>query len=201
MSEDKHSHASAEPAAEDQQPSQESAEQSEASATVDILQNKLAEAEAKAQENWEKLLRANAELENVRRRAERDVANAQKFASERVVGDLLGVVDSLELGLKSAEDEQTAKQALVEGMQLTHKQLTQVLERQGVTAVDPQGQPFNPEQHEAVSMIESDQVKPNHVLTVMQKAYLLHERVLRPAMVVVAKAPAAAAGDDLNQSE
>lgn len=170
------------------------------SATVDILQTKLAEAEAKAQENWDKLLRANAELENVRRRAEREVANNAKFAAEKVMGDLLSVMDSLELGLKSAEDESTDRAALLQGVQLTHKQMLQALERQGVSTIDPAGQPFNPEQHEAVSMVESDQVAPNHVLNVMQKGYQLHERLLRPAIVIVARAPAKPA-DDLNAGE
>ena len=170
------------------------------SATVEILQSKLAEAEAKAQENWDKLLRANAELENVRRRAEREVANNAKFAAEKVISDLLGVIDSLELGLKSAQDEKVDRAALVEGVELTHKQLQQALERQGVSVLEPAGKPFNPEQHEAVSMVESDQVAPNHVLNVMQKGYLLHERLLRPAMVIVARAPTKPA-DDLNAGE
>lgn len=170
------------------------------SATVEILQNKLAEAEAKAQENWDKLLRANAELENVRRRAEREVANNAKFAAEKVISDLLGVMDSLELGLKTAQDDKVDRAALVQGVELTHKQLQQALERQGVSVIEPTGKPFNPDQHEAVSMVASDQVAPNHVLNVMQKGYLLHERLLRPAMVIVARAPAKPA-DDLNAGE
>lgn len=155
---------------------------------VESLRARLAEAEAKAAENWDKALRATAELENVRRRVERESATAQKYALERVLGELVTVLDSLELGLKAvaAEDDETRKH--LEGLQLTRKQFWSTLERHGVSAIDPQGQPFNPELHEAVSMLESAEMAPNHVLSVMQKGYKLHDRLLRPAMVVVAKA-------------
>jgi molecular chaperone GrpE len=155
---------------------------------VEALRAQLAEAEAKAAENWDKALRATAELENVRRRVEREAAMAQKYALERVLAELVTVLDSLELGLKAVagEDEETRKH--LEGLQLTHKQFWATLERYGVSVIDPQGQPFNPELHEAVSMLESSEAAPNHVLSVMQKGYRLHERLLRPAMVVVAKA-------------
>jgi molecular chaperone GrpE len=155
---------------------------------VESLRAQLAEAEAKAAENWDKALRASAELENVRRRVEREAAMAQKYALERVLGELVTVLDSLELGLKAVagEDEETRKH--LEGLQLTHRQFWATLERYGVSVIDPQGQPFNPELHEAVSMLESSEAAPNHVLSVMQKGYRLHERLLRPAMVVVAKA-------------
>ena len=152
------------------------------------LKARLDAAEAKAAENWDKALRAVAELETVRRRVERDSAQAQKYALERILGDLIGVNDSLDLALKAVarEDEETRKH--LEGVELTRKQLWQTLERYGVTQIDPQGQPFNPELHEAVSMLESAEVAPNHVLSVMQKGYKLHERLLRPAMVVVSRA-------------
>ena len=155
---------------------------------LDSLRQQLAAAEAKAAENWDKALRAVAELENVRRRVERDSAQAQKYALERILGDLIGVNDSLELALKAVanEDEETRKH--LAGVELTQKQLWQALERHGVTQLDPQGQPFNPELHEAVSMLESAELAPNHVLSVMQKGYKLHDRLLRPAMVVVSKA-------------
>jgi molecular chaperone GrpE len=155
---------------------------------IETLKSQLAGAEAKAAENWDKALRATAELENVRRRVEREAAMAQKYALERVLAELVTVLDSLELGLKAVagEDEETRKH--LEGLQLTHKQFWATLERYGVSVIDPQGQPFNPELHEAVSMLESSEAAPNHVLSVMQKGYRLHERLLRPAMVVVAKA-------------
>ena len=148
---------------------------------------RIAELEAKASENWDKALRATAELENVRRRVEREAATASKYALERILGELIAVNDSLELGLKavSGEGEETRKH--LEGLSLTHKQLWTVLERYGVSQIDPQGQPFNPELHEAVQMLASTDVAPNHVMAVMQKGYRLHERLLRPAMVIVAK--------------
>ncbi len=155
---------------------------------VDALKAQLAEAQAKTAENLDKALRAQAELENVRRRAEREVSGAYKFALERALGDLLPVADSLEQGLKIAAASHD--KAMAEGMGLTQKQLLAFLEKNGVKLIDPQGQPFTAEKHEAVSMVESADMPPNHVLTVVQKGYSLHDRLLRPAMVVVSKAPA-----------
>ena len=155
---------------------------------VDALRQQLAEAQAKAAENWDKALRAAAELENVRRRVERDSAQAQKYALERILGELIGVNESLELALKAVAGEKEETRRHLEGLELTRKQLWQTLERYGVTQIDPQGQPFNPELHEAVSMLESAELPPNHLLSVMQKGYKLHDRLLRPAMVVVSRA-------------
>jgi molecular chaperone GrpE len=139
----------------------------------------------------EQELRTRAELDNVRKRAERDTKQQIRFSNERLLGDLLGAIDSLELGLKAAEKPEATAQSIGEGMALTLRQLNGILERHGVSVIDPQGQPFNPELHEAVSSLESTQIPPNHVSNVMQKGYRLHERLLRPAMVIVAKAPAA----------
>ena len=155
---------------------------------IEALRVQLAAAEQKAAENWDKALRATAELDNVRRRVERESANLQKYALERILGELIAVNDSLELGLKAVAGENAETRKHLEGLQLTHKQFWATLERFGVTQVDPQGQPFNPELHEAVSTQESAELGPNHVLAVMQKGYKLHDRVLRPAMVVVSKA-------------
>ena len=146
---------------------------------VEALKTALSVAEQKAAENWDKALRATAELENVRRRVERESATLQKYALERILGDLIAVNDSLELALQASQDQ---------GVQLTHKQLWAALEKHGVSAIDPKGEPFNPEFHEAVSTQESASVAPNHVVTVMQKGYRLHDRLLRPAMVVVSRA-------------
>jgi len=155
---------------------------------VEALTAALAAAEAKAAENWDKALRATAELENVRRRVERESAQAQKYALERVLGELVAVNDSLELALKAVAGETEETRKHLQGIELTHKQLWQTLERYGVSQVDPQGQPFNPDLHEAVSMVESAEIGPGHVVSVMQKGYRLHDRLLRPAMVVVSKA-------------
>lgn len=151
---------------------------------LDALKAQLAEAEQKAAESWDKSLRATAELENVRRRVERDAATLRKYALENVLAELIQVNDSLDLGLKSAGPE-------TQGLELIRKQLWAVLERYGVSAIDPAGEPFNPELHQAVTMQETTEAPANQVLNVMQKGYRLHDRLLRPAMVVVARAPSA----------
>jgi len=141
------------------------------------------ELQAKVQENWEKYLRAAAELENVRKRAARDVENAHKFALERFASELLAVRDSLEMGLATGEDADA--ESLRQGKEATLKLLTTVLERFGVEEVDPLGEPFDPALHEAMTMQPSDELEPGSVLTVFQKGYALNGRLLRPARVVV----------------
>ncbi|HZR36229.1 MAG TPA: nucleotide exchange factor GrpE [Nevskia sp.] len=163
----------------------------DAAAEIAALRAKLAEAEQQVAALRDQSLRAAAETDNVRKRAEREVANSLKYGADRVLGDLLSVCDSLELGLKAAQAPEATAKSIGEGLLLTHKQLHAFFDKHGVKVLDPAGQPFNPELHEAVSMLESAEVAPNHVLSVMQKGYRLHERLLRPAMVVVAKAPAA----------
>lgn len=155
------------------------------------LKLQLADAEARAAAAKDAQLRAAADMENTRRRLEREAGTSLKYAAEKLLGELLAVADSLELGLKAAGGAEGPAQALAEGMQLTYRQLMSVLEKNGVKQLDPQGQPFNPDFHQAMSMVESADVPANHVLSVMQKGYQLHERLLRPAMVVVARAPAA----------
>jgi molecular chaperone GrpE len=153
------------------------------------LQQQLQAAQAKADENRELYLRTAAELENVRKRGERDAAAARKYGVEKLAADLLGVRDSLELGLAAAADENAEIKAVVEGLELTLKLLTDVLERYGVSVVNPAGEPFNPDFHEAMSAVESAEHAPNTVIQVLQKGYRLQDRLLRPALVVVAKAP------------
>lgn len=159
----------------------------EAEDTVKLLED----ARAKADEHWDLYMRTQAEMENLRRRGERDLANAHKFGIERFVQELLPVKDSMELGLGAAQGDGEEMAKLREGMELTLKMLSGALEKNGVEAIDPQGQPFNPEYHQAMSMAESAEVEPNTVLAVMQKGYLLNQRLVRPAMVVVSKASAA----------
>lgn len=149
----------------------------------------LEEARAEAENYRDQLLRTRAEMENVRKRAERDVEAARKYALERFATDLLGVRDSLELGLQAAEQESGSLDKLKEGMDLTARMLVQAMEKFGIEAMDPAGETFDPSYHEAVSTQESDEHEPNTVLSVMQKGYLLNGRVLRPAMVVVSKRP------------
>ena len=141
---------------------------------------------AKADENWDRYLRAAAELENVRKRAVRDVENARKYALENFGRDLLDVRDSLEMGLAAADSADA--NALREGSEATLKLLQTVMERFGVEQIDPEGEPFDPELHEAMTMQPSAEAEPNSVLTVIQKGYSLNGRLLRPARVIVAAA-------------
>ncbi|MBE2258530.1 MAG: nucleotide exchange factor GrpE [Rhodobacteraceae bacterium] len=150
------------------------------------LEEALRAAELKAVEHHDAWLRAKAETENVRRRAQEDIAKAAKFATERFARDLLAVKDSLELAL--ASDTLTVD-SLRSGTEVTLKQLTAAFEKAALTEINPLGEKFDPHRHQAISVIESPQ-EPNTVVTVLQKGYLLADRVLRPAMVVVAKATA-----------
>ena len=151
------------------------------------IEDELAEARREAREHRDRALRAHAELENVRKRLERDLQNAHKFALERFVSELLPVKDSLELGLAASSEKGTSAAGIVEGVELTLRMLEQAMEKFGVTAVDPAGEPFDPEFHQAMTMQESDTAESGTVLTVVQKGYLLNERLVRPAMVIVAK--------------
>ena len=144
----------------------------------------MAELQAKADENWDQYLRAAAETENVRKRASRDVEHARKYALEGFGTEILAVKDSLEMGLEAAESADAA--SIAEGSKATLKLLTTVLERFGITEIDPMGEPFDPEQHEALNMQPSADAEPGSVLAVIQKGYSLNGRLLRPAMVVVA---------------
>jgi molecular chaperone GrpE len=154
------------------------------------LQQQLQAAQAKENESRDLYLRTAAELDNVRKRAERDAAAARKYGVEKLAADLLGVRDSLELGLAAAADDNAEIKAVVEGMELTLKLLTDVLERYGVTIVNPAGEAFNPDFHQAMTAQETAEHAPNTVIQVLQKGYRLQDRLLRPALVVVAKAPA-----------
>ncbi|MGF1526477.1 MAG: nucleotide exchange factor GrpE [Candidatus Competibacterales bacterium] len=145
-------------------------------------------AKAKAEEHWNLFLGARAEADNVRKRAERDRASAQKYALEKFVNELLPVMDSLEMGHQAAIEAQDV-QKLREGTELTLKMLASALEKFNVRPVDPAGERFNPDFHEAMTMQPTDQVAPNTVLQVIQKGYLLNDRLVRPALVTVAKAP------------
>lgn len=136
----------------------------------------------------EQALRAAAETQNIRRRAEQDIEKAHKFALERFVGDLLPVADNLERAIAAASAEGADIQAVVEGVELTLKTLLDTLKKHKVEAVDPQGEPFDPRRHQAMSMVPNADVEPNSVIEVFQKGYELNGRLVRPAMVVVSKA-------------
>ncbi len=156
----------------------------------------LQDARAKADEHWNELLRARAELSNYQRRAERDIANAHKYALERFAGELLPVLDSLELGLNAAGNGGNPDPAkLREGMELTLKLLLSAVEKHGITPIEALGEKFNPELHQAMATQPVADAEPNTVVTVYQKGWRLSDRLLRPAMVVVAAADGGAAGE------
>lgn len=149
------------------------------------LSEQLTLAEQKAHDNWEKSVRAMAELDNVRRRAEREIANAHRYGAEKLLSSLLPVVDSLEQALQMAAKEEDA--AMREGLELTMKLFVDVLEKFDVQQIDPMGLPFDPQEHEAMSMQDAPGAAPNTVIAVFQKGYKLNDRVIRPARVIVAK--------------
>ncbi len=181
--------ASEQEASEQETPEQEASEQDSAdvSGQADEADTALAELKALADENYDKYLRAAAELENVRKRATRDVENAHKFALERFCSELLAVKDSLEMGLAAADKADA--QSLLDGKKATLKLLTATMERFGVVELNPEGEPFDPQEHEAMTVQPSADVEPGSVLTVFQKGYALNGRLLRPARVVVASDP------------
>jgi molecular chaperone GrpE len=154
---------------------------------VSQLEAELEAARAKAEENWNEFLRARAELENVRRRMERDVAQARKYGVEKLATELLAVRDSLEMGLSAAREANADVAKLTEGTELTLKMLSQAMEKFDIAELHPLGQKFNPDEHEAMAMQPSAEHAPNTVIHVVQKGYKLSDRLLRPAMVVVSR--------------
>lgn len=178
------------PAAETEvSPETELLEASSAEEAIAQLQKELEQANQKAQENWDKALRVQAEMENLKRRTQKDLDDARKYAVERFAKELITVVDSLELGLQAISGDSEEVKKFREGSELTLKQFESAFAKANIETVNPLGQPFNPEHHQAMAMQPSAEVAPNSVLTVFQKGYLLNGRLLRPAMVIVAKAP------------
>lgn len=157
---------------------------------ISELKQELATAEQKAQEYWEKVLRVQAEMENMKRRTQKDLEDTHKFAITGFAKELLPVLDSLELGLQAAAGESEEVKKFREGNELTLKQFAAAFSKFNIETLDPLGQPFNAEQHQAMVMQEVKDVAPNTVINVFQKGYMLNGRLLRPAMVIVAKAPA-----------
>lgn len=152
--------------------------------TMPSLEELLKAAELKAEEHHDAWLRAKAETENVRRRAQEDIAKAGKFAAEKFAGEMLAVKDSLEAALANPNQD---AEALKAGVELTLKQLVSAFERSNVTEINPLEEKFDPHKHQAISQVEADG-EPNRVINVLQKGYALHDRILRPALVVVSKA-------------
>jgi molecular chaperone GrpE len=155
---------------------------------LERLQQALAEAEERARNHWEQYLRAVAELDNVRKRAQRDIEAANRYGLEKFAAELLPVRDSLELAVQNAGKGDT--KSLVQGQEATLKLLAKALEKIGVLSINPVGEPFDPTRHEAMLAQESDTAEPNSVLQVVQPGYEINGRLLRPARVIVSKARA-----------
>lgn len=156
--------------------------------TIEELKAELEEAQQKANENWDKAVRTLAEMENLKKRTQKDLEDARKYALTSFAKEILPVFDSLVLGLQAATGDSEEVKKFREGSELTIKQFEALFAKFNIVAVDPMGQPFNPEQHQAMLMQEVEGAEPNTVVNVFQKGYLLNGRLLRPAMVVVAKA-------------
>ena len=170
---------------------EQSSPEAESDATQRIyeLETALSEAQATIKEQQDSVLRARADVENARRRAEMEVEKARKFALERFAGELLPVVENLERAIELTDGENEAVKPLLEGVEMTHKSFLSTIEKFGLSLIDPQGETFNPDLHQAMSMQESADLAPNTVMAVMQKGYQINGRLLRPAMVMVSRAP------------
>lgn len=153
----------------------------------DSLEQQLEKAQATIKEYWDQVMRLRAEIENNRKRAGRDVENAHKYALKSFVENLLPIIDSMEMGQVAAEADNATLESIREGTDLTMNMFVQVLQKNGLEQIDPVGEKFDPERHQAISMIEVKGSKSNTVVEVMQKGFALNERLIRPAMVVVAK--------------
>ena len=151
----------------------------------DDLIEQLNTAKSKAEENWDLLLRTKAEMENLRRRTQKDLENAHKFSIEKFITELLPIMDSMEMGLTI---EDASAENLREGTTMTINMVSQMFEKFNIKTIDPINEKFDPEFHQAMTAQPTDEVEPNTVMAVMQKGYLLNDRLVRPAMVLVSKA-------------
>ena len=158
--------------------------ENEADESIEI---QLAKAQETIKDYWDQMMRLRAEIDNNRKRAERDIESAHKYALKNFVENLLPVIDSMEMGQTAAEADNATLESIREGTALTTNMLIQVLEKNGLEQIDPLGEIFDPEKHQAISMVESEDAKSNTIVEVMQKGFLLNDRLVRPAMVVVAK--------------
>ena len=157
--------------------------------SVDALQIELAAAQEKITVQQEDVLRAQAEMMNTRRRAEQDIAKAHKFGQEKLVAEILGLIDNLERAIKASKSENATLENLLEGVEMSQTMLLDGLKKFNVKQLDPHGEPFDPALHEAMTAVPNPDMEPNTVMEVFQKGYTLNGRLIRPAMVVVTKAP------------
>ena len=160
-------------------------EELEDNSKIEDLESQLQEAQQSAKDNWDKLLRSQAEMENLKRRTTKDLENAHKFALDGFVKALLEVSDSLTMGIKSAKDEKATIETTTEGLELTIKVFNSTLEKFGVESINPVDEKFDPELHEAVTMVPMPDKKSNTVLEVIQTGFTLNGRLVRPALVIV----------------
>lgn len=163
---------------------------------IENLQSELEATKKKADDNWQQLLRKEADMQNVQKRSAVQVDAARKFALERFAAELLQVADSIEQGLNLSNGEKPDVSSVLEGLVLTNKVLVSVMEKEGIKQLNPEGEAFNPTFHEAISMQETTEFEPNQVMAVVQKGYLLNERLIRPARVVVSRAVASDSAKD-----
>lgn len=179
---------------EEEQPAPESPEGASNDAEQDpvaLLQQELSTAQAETQKNWDLYLRERAELENFRKRMQREKEDLVRFANENLLREILSVVDNLERAIEHARKNEETVQGLLEGVEMTLSQCQKLLEKFGVTPVAAVGEPFDPTWHEAMGQLESAEHPANTVLQEMQKGYVLNDRLLRPALVLISKTPAA----------
>jgi molecular chaperone GrpE len=174
---------------EQQEAAQASVELTEDQQRIVELEPAVIAAETKIVDQKDSVMRAIADADNARKRAQGEIDKARKFALEKFAGELLPVADNLERALQVANPEDEAIKPIMDGVELTLKSFLSTIEKFGMTVIDPQGQPFNPEKHQAMSMQENAELPPNTVLAVMQKGYEINGRLLRPAMVLVTRAP------------
>jgi molecular chaperone GrpE len=156
------------------------------------LAEKLKSKEQEAQENYDRLLRVSAEFENYKKRASREMEEFRKFSNQSLIKEMLSVVDNLELAMNSTNGHETIDKGLLDGLEMTHKEILKVFEKFNVKPISAIGQPFDPTFHEAVMQEDSDEHADNTVINELQKGYLIHDRLLRPSMVVVGKSNKAA---------
>jgi len=154
---------------------------------IEDLEAKLEVKEQEAKENYDRLLRVSAEFENYKKRASRDLAELRKFANQSLIKEMLSVVDNLELAMNSTNGHKTIDQGLLQGLDMTHNEILKVFEKFNVKPIEAKGQAFDPTFHEAVMQEATDEFDENTVISELQKGYLIHDRLLRPAMVVVAR--------------
>jgi len=154
---------------------------------ADVMSSELAALQKKADEHYDQLVRAHAEIENLKRRHTQELEKAHKYALDKFVGELLTIWDSLELGLQAAQNDEADVASLREGTELTVKMFGDVMEKFNVERINPEGEAFNPEFHQAMSMVPNAEMAPNTVMAVMQKGVSLNGRLIRPAMVVVSQ--------------